>query len=269
MVYKDKFVMCVIVNGQVQPERADRSVPVPFGTEYTLRFRNKHANRRAVVRFTIDGEDVSGGGYVIGPDSFIDIQRHSKRDAAFKLVPLDSPEAVDAGKNRNDNGEKGVIEAKFYLERERVVYRQQPVRERTPWPQKKYPYEYIGPETQPEFFGLSHTCDAAPAASFNASLSDCHVEKNVRSRSLRDAATVEGSRTGQTFQYVDIQLESQSVDLMLVLRGFDPEVPQYKSIDDENADLRRRIEEAKRVKDQAKVEENQRLKAELDSLLNS
>ena len=55
MVYSNKFVMCVLVNGKPVEELANGEVQIPFNTEYVLRFRNKN-DRRAVVKFWIDGE---------------------------------------------------------------------------------------------------------------------------------------------------------------------------------------------------------------------
>lgn len=114
--------MCVLFHGEPLKELANGVVPIPFGAEYSLRFRNKH-NRRAVVKFFIDGENVSGNGYVIPANDYVDIKRHSGVDRAFKFVSLDSTEAVEFGKNGpNADKVKGTIEAHFYLERERPVY---------------------------------------------------------------------------------------------------------------------------------------------------
>jgi hypothetical protein len=118
MVYSNKFVMCVLVDGHPQEELANGVVKLPFGQEYSLRFRNKN-DRRAVVKIYVDGENVSGGGYVIPANDHIDIKRHHDKDRAFKFVELNSPEAVDAGKNGpNPEKSKGLIEARFYLEKE-------------------------------------------------------------------------------------------------------------------------------------------------------
>jgi hypothetical protein len=128
MVYSSRFVACVLIDGKPQKELHNGVVPIPFGCNYSLRFRNKN-NRRAVVKFTIDGEDVSGPGYIIQPNSHIDIHRHSNKDAMFKFVELDSPEAVDFGKNGPNDGTKGVVVARFYLEK---LYKM-PVQQPSPW----------------------------------------------------------------------------------------------------------------------------------------
>lgn len=125
MVYSNKFVMCVLLNGQPQKELANGQVSLPFGAEYALRLRNKN-DRRAVVKIYIDGENVSGGGYVVNANDYVDIKRHHDKDRAFKFVSLDSPDAVDFGKDGpNHDKVKGTIEARFYLEKKRpeVVYR--------------------------------------------------------------------------------------------------------------------------------------------------
>ena len=93
--------MCLIVDGVVQKELTNNTVKIPFGTEYTLRFRNKN-NRRSVVKFKIDGEDASGNGYVISPNGHVDIKRYAHKDCAFKFVSVDSEEAIDYGKNNSN-----------------------------------------------------------------------------------------------------------------------------------------------------------------------
>ena len=127
VVYSSKFVMCVLVNGRPQKELANGVVKIPFG-EYALRFRNKHSNRRALVKIFIDGENVSGDGYIIPANSFIDIERWSEKAVKFKFVPLDSEEAIDFGKNGpNPDKVKGTIEARFHLEKEQPTYKPLPV----------------------------------------------------------------------------------------------------------------------------------------------
>ena len=117
MTYSNKFVMCVMHKGKPVEDRNGRVV-LPFEEEFALRFRNKH-NRRAVVKFFIDGEEVSGPGYIVPAQGYIDIERHHDVARKFKFVSLDSGEAIEHGKN-GDNPDKikGTIEARFYLEKE-------------------------------------------------------------------------------------------------------------------------------------------------------
>lgn len=152
MVYSNKFVMAVLVNGRVQEELANGTVKLPFGAEYSLRFRNKN-DRRAVVKIYVDGENVSGGGYVIPANDHIDIKRHHDKDRAFKFVELDSPEAVDAGKNGpNADKTKGVIEARFYLEKPEPTYFSAPYYPPVRHEEHHHHHHYHPPVSPPPYY---------------------------------------------------------------------------------------------------------------------
>lgn len=201
MVYFSKFVTCVLVNGQVQKELSDGIVPIHFGAEYSLRFRNKN-DRRAVVKFTIDGENVSGGGYIIPANSYIDIHRHADKDAKFKFVGIDSPDAVDFGKNKS-NTINGIVEARFYFEK--------------PQQYANYWYNYTEyPNLIKPTFGecKSFSLQSTPTMSFN---------------SLQEGCTVEGAMSGQMFTTAHVDLEAECVCLRLTLRGFSPENPAQEA----------------------------------------
>ena len=147
MIYSNHFVMCVLVNGKPLKERADGIVTIPLGAEYTIRFKNKN-NRRAMVTFTIDGENASGNGYIINAHQDVEIKRFSDRDQMFKFVHLDSAEAQLDGKNGpNWDGSKGVIEARFYLEKQYTpppapVYTPIPIPYPAPYPVPVWPKPY-------------------------------------------------------------------------------------------------------------------------------
>lgn len=184
MVYSNKFVICVLVHGQPQKELSNGTVSLPFGTEYALRLRNKN-NRRAVAKIYIDGENVSGGGYVVGAHDYVDIKRHHDIDRAFKFVSLDSPDAVDHGKNGpNPDKVKGTIEVRFYLEKERpqVIYRDvhhdhhhhhhypaplPPPRPYDPWrknPDITWVTNTCDMKYEPDGGSVKYTCDAGGGA---------------------------------------------------------------------------------------------------------
>ena len=118
MTYSNGFVLSVCVNGVHQTELANNVVKLPFGSEYSLRLRNRN-DRRALVKIYIDGENVSGNGYVIPANDVIELKRHSDKDRAFKFVSLDSGEAADFGKDGpNEEKKKGLVEAHYWLEKE-------------------------------------------------------------------------------------------------------------------------------------------------------
>lgn len=256
MMYSNKFVMCVLLHGRPQKELANGVVSLPFGTEYALRFRNKN-DRRAVVKIYIDGENVSGGGYVIQPHSHVDIKRHHDKDSAFKFVSLDSPEALDHGKDGpNPNKLKGTIEARFSLERERphVIYRDvhhdhhhhhhhdypRPLPIPT-FPPYVWPQPYWSSSNELLRDGFTYNAGDAPVAgASNCSLGGGTTSSlgmggatPIRSRDavssfspgqeLQDGATVEGYSTGQSFYSTSVDCEEAETVLKLFLQGYEGE----------------------------------------------
>ncbi len=252
MAYSNKFVACVIVNGQILKELENGVVPIPFGSEYSLRFRNRN-DRRAVVQFFVDGENVSSNGYIIGANSVIDIKRHSGVDRAFKFVSLDSDEAADFGKSGpNADKKKGLIEARFYLEK--VAPNPQIVDHH----HYHHGAPYINPNwgiyTQPTWVGglggftscntdTQHSigsCSGDVTLDFDNSCLRSATPKRSRSfvtpASLRkcgpkldDGCTVEGASTGQSFAVVSIDVEDTFTTVKMFLQGYDSSQPVQAS----------------------------------------
>lgn len=231
MVYSNKFVLSVLVNGHPQAELSNGVVPLPFDAEYVLRFRNKH-NRRAVVKFTIDGENVSGSGYIIDANSHIDIKRHRDVDRAFKFVSLESEDAIDHGKNGpNDDKVKGTIEARFYLEKERPKYTPPtyvpyPVPAPYPVPQP-YPVWPRPHWTQEPYRCLHQTtiCDSSRGGGTTLSFNAGVAPASGMAPPLQDGCTVEGSMTGQGFYSEYIDTEDNCTILRVFLQGKQTDAP--------------------------------------------
>jgi hypothetical protein len=250
MVYSQKFVACVLVNGVPQRELANGTVPIPFGVEYALRFRNKH-DRRAVVQIFIDGENVSGAGYVIQPRSSIDIRRHSGKDVAFKFVSLDSPEAIDHGKNGpNQDKVKGTIEARFFLEKQHppattVIEHHHHHYPKPVYPRPVHPWWGYYPDYG-TWYDASGTIGSLGSSSFTmASSGKMGAQASIRCMSaqapatdalmegkatnyvapsaeaLKDGCTVEGGLTGQSFWQTNVDLETDYISVKLFLQGYD------------------------------------------------
>lgn len=260
MIYSNHFVMCVLVNGKPLKERADGIVTIPLGAEYTIRFKNKNS-RRAVVKFSIDGEEASGNGYIIDAHNDVEIKRFADRDQMFKFVDLNSGEAQLEGKNGpNTDGSKGVIEAKFYLEKEapKPTYTPLPIPYPVPqpypvpypapypWPRRSYPYN--GPVWNDNTYGsggpfyMSHNSGTkGMSCGGGGTMSSCNVGgfeacaatgetwndavQTSFTSSLHEGVTVGGQVTGQTFRTVAFEAETDFVMLRLVLRGTNEPVP--------------------------------------------
>lgn len=259
MVYSNKFVMCIIIDGKIQKELANGTVIIPFGSEYTIRFRNKN-DRRAVVKFKIDGEDSSGNGYIINANSYVDIKRYAHKDCAFKFVSLNGEEAIDFGKNGdNSNKIKGLIESTFYLEKNHSIsYINLMWNKKTTegWDDNHYwMCQTTGTEPCNSISGMKNTCDSI-------------------SFSVDDGATVEGKATGQHFNETFVDTESDFVVLKLFLQGtqnnFDnKQITDLFDIEQENKNLRRQIEQEKKRKEiDVLLKENKKLKEELNKLKN-
>ena len=292
MVYSNKFVLAVLYKGKPQKELGNGVVQLPFNGEYTLRLRNRN-NRRAVVKIYIDGENVSGDGYLVNANDFIDIKRHADKDRAFKFVDLDSPDAVDHGKNgSNEDKVKGTIEARFFFEKESPQehhHHHYYHHEYLPRPKPYSPRDFTNPKITWTAENSQTFCsaDGVRSADSNAiqktcSLSDASETKrksvqpirkrtagaqSVRRSETRDGCTVEGKKTGQHFNYVHIDVEDASTNLKIFLQGYDkPETVKKKKktnkeakiekLEDENESLRQKIAEL----------ENEKLKKELEKL---
>lgn len=154
MVYSNKFVMSIIVDGQVLKEFGNGEAHIGFGKEYAIRLRNKHTDRYAVVKLFIDGEEQSKGGFIIPPSQHRDIERSSHSPRKFKFVALDSTEAQDHGKDQENVEKKmGVIEARFYLQKKKPevkeVHHHHHHNNPVPVPYPVYPLPY--PRRRPWF----------------------------------------------------------------------------------------------------------------------
>ena len=281
-MYNNKFVVTIIKDGHIMKELANGSVPIEFGSEYKIRLRNKH-NRRAVCNLSIDGENVSGGGFIIPANSFIDIERPVDVAKKFKFVSLESEEAYDYGKNgSNHNKIKGTIVAEFALEKEHILdytYRP-PVRPYMPHWDWNVRYGCNNNLIERKTSGMitsasvdsfsKSTHDSLSLNSMNAVQSSSFASSN-----LQDGATVEGSKSYQSFQTAYFNSENNWTTIRIFLQGFDPQ-PQTENVkvveikdeikfesvdkDQELIDLERELLELQKAKARREIE---KLKAEL------
>ena len=265
MVYSNKFVLCVIANGEPVKELANGTVRLAFEQEYAIRLRNKN-NRRAVAKIYIDGEAVSGGGYVIEANNSVDIKRHYDHDRAFKFVSLDSAEAVDFGKNGpNPDKIKGIIEVQFHLEKElqplRCHYQLPlpPLRFHQPPPQLWYGSYGEGSCGQDRY---TYADSVAPQSSGPPVIRCTGMNAGMSAGSLassappQDGCTVEGYSTGQHFYSTHLEYEETYTSLKIFLQGYEPihsvgvveprktnKDRQLSDLERENEDLRQKLAE--------------------------
>lgn len=264
--------MCVLLDGSIQQERENGTVEIPFGSEYSLRFRNKH-NRRAVVKIYIDGENVSDGGYVIPAGGKIDIMRHIEFDRSFKFVELNSEEAIEQGKNgSNADKVKGTIEARFHLEKPQVYY-SHPIHRIA---RSGYRSTMIGGAASAScgnnsnYLGRSTKTCSLPD-DMQQSTMDCCLSFNsdTGKEQLKDGCTVEGSSTGQSFCTTTLDIESEYTSLKLFLQGYAENNIVHKN-HSKDKKSNQKIEDLKAERDELealKIKlENDKLKKEIEDL---
>ena len=259
-VYSQKFVISILVDGQVQKEFANGDVNIPFGCHYAIRFRNKNS-RRAVVKLYIDGEKMCRGGFVIPANCHRDIDCSSQTLKKFKFVDLQSTEAQDHGKDQvNADKLMGVVEAHWHLEKEhpkppvvREIHHHHNHHYRHWWERPWYgtygtPYNSCKPcgdggATEHADVRLSASTDSV--LDFNAAESAPASYQEIakggvvrdsfkgacarRDRLVRDGATVEGDMSNMRFGELDVDYEEAATVLRLQLKGFDPAVAEARS----------------------------------------
>lgn len=251
-MYSNNFVICVTVNNKPQKELPNGVVELTYGSEYSLRFRNKN-NKRALVQFFIDGENVSGNGYIIPANDVIEIERFANVSNKFKFVPLDSDESIDYGKNGKQDGYKGLIEAKFFLEKEASIpyipvpyapyvpyepYRPSPWRRPNPMFPYYGPYGPYGPDHRNtgSIYGapgnLNYPRGTSAKVGATSKLNQ-HVDEDCLYTcdcAVNDGVTVEGSGSNQSFNpyYFDYDRSNPTI-LKIFLQGYDNEKYLKKS----------------------------------------
>lgn len=227
MMYENKFITCVKVNGQILRENKD-TVFVPFGSEFALFFKNLNSVR-AVVSVSIDGNDVlSGDQLVVNANSSVDLERfmgsNSSEGRRFKFIERTS----EIENHRGIGGEDGLIRIEFQYE--------QPQQFVSP-NQGYYPFPMYPPGVRSQqdtmwsagghgaTRGVTH--DSYTAAPTNTTLRSNSISSQAvnvagaAAHSLNDAGiTVEGSKSNQQFYTTSVNaLEAQKHVIVLQLKG--------------------------------------------------
>ena len=233
-MFSSGFVVCVLKNSRPCEESKQGVVRLPFGEEYAIRLRNK-SKRDAVATIFLDGENVSGNGYIVRAGEWNDIERHFDSSTKFRFVSAESEAAIDAGKNSAVDDRNGVIEVRWRTEEE---------------PQPVVRHHYVSPlwidgyyppnprRTPPiwsDRFGV--TCDSSglvsrsmSAKSLNASSPHCEVRAWDVNTQLSEGCTVAGSSSSQRFvtgRIGPLVPEGDAVVIRIVLKGFNAPGP-YK-----------------------------------------
>lgn len=229
-MYSQKFIAVVKVGQVCQKELANGTVILPFSSEYSLFLKNRN-NVRAVAVILIDGENVSGNGFVVPANGSIEIERPLNSTNKFKFVSLDSVEAQMEGKSGpNPDKLKGLIEVRFFLEKVplKIVEVYTPYeRPRTYIPRPRRPVDPYYPWWTWDAATYTSTAGKSSLSSTISSRSSKVVPTYSLSdsKALDDGCTVEGSYSNQNFGTSYVEVEDTYVSVKLFLQGY--EVPKY------------------------------------------
>lgn len=118
MMYTNKLVSCIKVGGKVLRENGD-TVRLPFGSEYSVFIKNME-NRRVVAEVLIDDQPVCEGGFLVGANQSIDIERFvSDLNKGNRFKFIERTAAVEA--HRGIGASDGIIQIRCRFEQMPVV----------------------------------------------------------------------------------------------------------------------------------------------------
>lgn len=208
------FVVCILRNGKPCQEGMQGLVQLLFGTEYAIRLRNKN-KRPAVATVWIDGENVSGNGYIVAAGGYCDVERYYDSRTKFQFVSASSEAAIHEGKNNAPDDRNGIIEVRWRIEKE-------------PTPTR------VGvtvPSPVLHWFAPTSTM-ASLCAGKGATLKSMSSGPSPDDFS-DEGCTVQGSYSSQRFTTGNIgELESDEVVIRLILKGRRPSLiaKDYKKL---------------------------------------
>ena len=236
MVYSEKFVAVVVCNNHIVREIREHGndiVRMPFGTDYSLRFKNQHTTN-AVVNVEIDGQDVlDGDQIIIEPNSTGDLLGFMKNGAvhnAFRFIK----KTQQISQHRGDFIDDGSIRISWQYEKPKYTHHYSPLRGRKKssirgWDNECFTRGPSGSSIQPQSrsicdsssYGSDLSIEAAMPCAAAAMEEDCLYDSE-------EGLTVPGKDTHQGFYKVAVgPLESQTYSIVLHLLGQDDKGQNY------------------------------------------
>ncbi len=241
MMYQNKFVAAIKVNGQVLRETQNGSVAIPFGAEYSLFLKNLNSVR-VKVRVSLDGTDATDGTWlVLAPNTSMDLERFIKAGnfaSGNRFKFIERTAEVEA--HRGAKGDDGIVRVEYLTERIRPVvnvpdYHYYPVPTPYPvpsWPRPRRWNDYgprfssaqrcsLGPSGSRMRAGASVNVNSASASYYSASdFGEATMDSAVVPCSADIGITVAGSISSQQFHVAqDFETTGQSDVIVLHLRG--------------------------------------------------
>lgn len=201
MMYTSKLAVAVKSGGKVLREFGD-IVYVPFDSEYSILIKNLN-NVRALVKITIDGENVTDDGVVVNANSHIDLERFLgdlSIGHRFKFIKRTSK----IEQHRGIGVEDGLIRIEFQFEKPA-----QPINWTTEYQSFLKNANFRGANTRLKspYAHDSYSCVAQNAQLLSAKVDDVGI-------------TVKGSISDQKFVTVHLgEMEKETHVMVIKLAG--------------------------------------------------
>jgi len=203
-MYQEKFIAVVKCNNKILREQNKCEVHLPFGSEYSLLFKNLDS-RRVNVNVSIDGTDILfGRSLVIDANSEMELERFLDNIShGNKLKFIEKTEQIS--NHRGDKIDDGIIRIEYAFEKPPVS-----------WTYSSYPV-YLGVDTVCDASAYYSNTSTGSIKLKSPSISFCETDMSV---SVNDCGiTVPGSKSQQSFGYASIGALEESRVLVLVLKG--------------------------------------------------
>ena len=212
-----KDLVCVVKSGdKILRERNNGEVYLPFGSEYTLLFKNLN-NRKVAVKVTIDNQDaLDNKRLIVNANDSLELEGFLKgNDATNKFKFIKRTKEIE--EYRGAKEDDGIVRIEYWFEKEKIID--------LTW--SNWTYEYY-PEPQPlKITYRSNTgitgqsgnssstfsCSSIPCSS-NVSSSSISLDSTIKEEGI----TVKGTPVSQKFNsiYVDLENESNVINFKLV-----------------------------------------------------
>jgi hypothetical protein len=239
-MYSHKLVCAVKVGNKILrennigQEKDAAIVHLPFGSEFSLILKNL-SYKKALVKVSIDGRNVTEGGLIIDKNSEIELERSVGWDNSKSNDPSEAIRwALKKGRKfkfikkteeisefRGDRADDGIIRISYQFEHwNQNLYPK-------PWTVSWVDHTNYGPifyrgTHAPVDFTPTITCGASTSSSGSAvgAVNSCYSAQIGKSNA--EGITVEGSVSRQEFQYGSIgRLEDEEYVMIFKLSGFD------------------------------------------------
>lgn len=118
MVYQNKFVAAIKVNGHILRETPSGAVALPFGSEYSIYLKNLNSVR-VLARVSVDGVDATEHTkLVILPNSGVDLERfirHGNMQEGNRFKFIERTAEIEA--HRGAKVDDGIVRVEYFTER--------------------------------------------------------------------------------------------------------------------------------------------------------